>query len=89
MSKSISQHTEAIRASGASFIIRGFYRTMQGGSIVDTPFMCRVDEIPEWFASTGSLLVYDDIKDDLESGKLICDQPPGCSGLFFFRQETK
>ena len=60
-SKRVREDAEAIRASGASFIIKGFHRTMWGGSVVDTPFMCRVDEIPEWFASTGSLLVYDDI----------------------------
>ena len=84
----VREDTEAIRASGASFIIKGFYRTMQGGSVVDIPFTHHVDEIPNWFASTGSLLVYDDIKDDLESGKMICDQPPGCNGLFFFRRES-
>jgi len=88
-SKRVREDTEAIRASGASFIIKGFHRTVYGGSVVDTPFMCRVYEIPKWFASTGSLLVYDDIKDDLESGKMICDQPPGCDGLFFFRREIK
>lgn len=86
--KRVYEDTQAIRASGVSFMVKGFHRTMQGGSVVDTPFVCRVDEIPNWFASTGSLLVYDDIKNDLESGKMICDRPPGCNGLFFFRRES-
>jgi len=85
----VREDTEAIRASGTSFTIEGFHIA----GTIDNPVKWTlndfpVDELPTWLATTGSLLVYGDIEDDIRNGKLIADSPPGNGGVYFFKRKS-